>query len=146
MFRGDANKVIAFDLHVSQKTVETHGARLMRKLEAESFADLIRCYVMAFGLEGHVPPIRRASRGVSSGLARAAGGRTNSRVRDYVVTRFRLRGSNARGVPRVATARHASARHRPPTARLMFFSDLAVAPIALALRCFVLGMVTAILG
>jgi hypothetical protein len=65
--------VIAFDLQVSQKTVETHRARLMRKLQAESFADLIRCYVMAFGHEGHMPPIRRASRRVSPRLAKAAG-------------------------------------------------------------------------
>jgi DNA-binding NarL/FixJ family response regulator len=73
IFRGDANKVIAFDLHVSQKTVETHRARLMRKLQAESFAELIRCYVMAFGLDGHAPPIRRASRRMSPRLAKAAG-------------------------------------------------------------------------
>jgi two-component system response regulator FixJ len=63
--RGEANKLIAFDLHVSQKTVETHRARLMRKLRAESFADLIRCYIMAFGFEGDVPQIRPASRAVS---------------------------------------------------------------------------------
>ena len=71
--RGDANKVIAFDLQVSQKTVETHRARLMRKLQAESFADLIRRYVMAFGHDGHMPSVRRASRRVSPRPAKASG-------------------------------------------------------------------------
>jgi DNA-binding CsgD family transcriptional regulator len=62
ILRGDANKAIAFDMKLNQKTVETHRARLMRKLQAESLVDLIRTYFMAFGLAGHPPRIRPASR------------------------------------------------------------------------------------
>jgi two-component system, LuxR family, response regulator FixJ len=39
---GQANKVIAFDLGVSQRTVELHRARVMRKLGMRSLADLVR--------------------------------------------------------------------------------------------------------
>jgi two-component system response regulator FixJ len=46
---GHANKVIAFDLDLSQRTVEIHRARVMEKMEARSLADLVR---MAILLEG----------------------------------------------------------------------------------------------
>jgi FixJ family two-component response regulator len=39
--RGQANKVIAMDLGVSQRTVELHRARVMRKLKMRSLADLV---------------------------------------------------------------------------------------------------------
>jgi two-component system response regulator FixJ len=39
---GESNKAIAFDLGLSQKTVETHRARVMRKLQAKSLAQLVR--------------------------------------------------------------------------------------------------------
>ena len=39
--RGQANKVIALDLGVSQRTVELHRARVMRKLKMRSLADLV---------------------------------------------------------------------------------------------------------
>ncbi len=39
---GQANKVIALDLGVSQRTVELHRARVMRKLGMRSLADLVR--------------------------------------------------------------------------------------------------------
>ena len=39
---GRANKVIAGDLGVSQRTVEIHRARVMEKMHARSLADLVR--------------------------------------------------------------------------------------------------------
>jgi two-component system, LuxR family, response regulator FixJ len=39
--RGHANKVIALDLGVSQRTVELHRARVMRKLKMRSLAELV---------------------------------------------------------------------------------------------------------
>jgi two-component system, LuxR family, response regulator FixJ len=42
MVHGHANKVIARDLGVSIRTVETHRANLMRKLGVHSVADLVR--------------------------------------------------------------------------------------------------------
>lgn len=40
--KGHANKVIAMDLDVSQRTVEIHRARVMEKMQARSLADLVR--------------------------------------------------------------------------------------------------------
>lgn len=42
MVEGKANKVIAIDLDISQRTVEIHRARVMEKLEAHSLAHLVR--------------------------------------------------------------------------------------------------------
>lgn len=39
---GKANKVVAYELGISHKTVESHRARVMAKLEVQSFADLVR--------------------------------------------------------------------------------------------------------
>lgn len=39
---GLANKVIAMDLDLSQRTVEIHRARVMEKMNARSLADLVR--------------------------------------------------------------------------------------------------------
>jgi FixJ family two-component response regulator len=39
--RGQANKVIAMDLGVSQRTVELHRARVMKKLKMRSVAELV---------------------------------------------------------------------------------------------------------
>lgn len=40
--RGLANKVIAMDLELSQRTVEIHRARVMEKMHARSLAELVR--------------------------------------------------------------------------------------------------------
>ena len=44
---GEANKVIAARLGISQRTVETHRATVMKKLKARSFADLVRLAIAA---------------------------------------------------------------------------------------------------
>lgn len=50
MIEGKANKVIAIDLDISQRTVEIHRARVMEKLDAHSLAHLVRM-VMAVDSE-----------------------------------------------------------------------------------------------
>jgi two-component system CheB/CheR fusion protein len=44
---GEANKVIAARLGISQRTVETHRAKVMKKLKARSIADLVRLAIAA---------------------------------------------------------------------------------------------------
>lgn len=47
--RGDANKVIAIDLGLSQRTVEIHRAHVMEKMDCRSLADLVRAVVRLDG-------------------------------------------------------------------------------------------------
>jgi FixJ family two-component response regulator len=46
---GKANKVIAIDLGVSERTVEIHRARVMQKMGAESLPHLVRMAIQARG-------------------------------------------------------------------------------------------------
>ena len=49
---GQSNKGIAYLLGASPRTVETHRARVMRKMAAESFADLVRMVLAAQRVHG----------------------------------------------------------------------------------------------
>ncbi len=40
--RGSSNKIVAYDLHISRRTVEIHRARLMEKMHAPSLAHLVK--------------------------------------------------------------------------------------------------------
>ena len=44
---GKANKVIAYDLDISQRTVETYRANVMTKMQARSLSELVRMAITA---------------------------------------------------------------------------------------------------
>jgi two-component system, LuxR family, response regulator FixJ len=52
---GKANKVIAAELSLSEKTVEVHRSRVMQKLEADSLATLVRTAIL-LGAAPSQPP------------------------------------------------------------------------------------------
>jgi two-component system response regulator FixJ len=49
---GQPNKVIAFDLGISVRTVEVHRARMMERLGVRQFAEAVRLSVLATLAEG----------------------------------------------------------------------------------------------
>ena len=44
---GKANKVVAFELGISTRTIELHRSRIMRKMDANSLSDLVRVALIA---------------------------------------------------------------------------------------------------
>ncbi len=54
---GHANKVIGFELNISERTVEVHRARLMSKLEATTLAQLVRIKVTVEQGTAHSPKL-----------------------------------------------------------------------------------------
>jgi two-component system response regulator FixJ len=48
---GRSNKVIAYELDISPRTVEIHRAHVMEKMEAKSLSDLVRA-ALAVGISG----------------------------------------------------------------------------------------------
>lgn len=54
LLRGHANKVIAYELGISPRTVEIHRARVMAKMEAKSLPHLIRM-ALAAGVTSDMP-------------------------------------------------------------------------------------------
>jgi two-component system response regulator TtrR len=47
--RGRANKVIAIELGISERTVEIHRGRMMRKMGVRSLADLLHLLPPDYG-------------------------------------------------------------------------------------------------
>lgn len=55
LITGKSNKQVASDLGISRRTVESHRAHIMEKLEAGSLAELVRCALQE-GPQGLPPP------------------------------------------------------------------------------------------
>lgn len=55
IINGNANKVIALELNISERTVELHRSRIMKKMRARSVTDLVRS-TMAVSQNGPVTP------------------------------------------------------------------------------------------
>ncbi|MGH9145658.1 MAG: response regulator transcription factor, partial [Vicinamibacterales bacterium] len=53
--RGLPNKEIAYELGTSEKTVKTHRGRVMRKLEVDSVAALVRLILTTNGKSSEPP-------------------------------------------------------------------------------------------
>jgi two-component system response regulator FixJ len=47
---GRSNKVVAYELGISPRTVEIHRARIMDKMNASSLSDLVRIVLAAEGI------------------------------------------------------------------------------------------------
>jgi DNA-binding NarL/FixJ family response regulator len=71
--RGQANKVIAMDLCVSQRTVELHRARVMKKLRMRSVAELVHALDRIGGLAAAGADVATAG-AASSAAMRAPNG------------------------------------------------------------------------
>lgn len=69
--QGHANKVIAFDLGLSEKTVEVHRSRVMRKLNVRSLAELVRFEITASSIRSasRAPLPRKVQHAVAEAYA-----------------------------------------------------------------------------
>ncbi len=47
---GQANKVVAIDLEISERTVEIHRSQVMQKMEAKNLADLVKMKILLGGV------------------------------------------------------------------------------------------------
>ena len=47
LLQGKSNRVVGENLHISERTVEVHRSRIMRRLNVTSFAELVRMSVQA---------------------------------------------------------------------------------------------------
>jgi len=47
LVEGKANKIVAFELGISIRTVETHRARILSKMQVRSLADLVKLFLAA---------------------------------------------------------------------------------------------------
>ncbi len=56
LIAGKANKVIAMDLEISERTVEFHRGKIMKKMRARSLAELINMvHTPALGSDPRMP-------------------------------------------------------------------------------------------
>lgn len=51
LVKGQANKTVAYELGISARTVEVYRAKLMEKMQASAFADLVRLSLLAGDLD-----------------------------------------------------------------------------------------------
>ncbi|MFX8922172.1 LuxR C-terminal-related transcriptional regulator, partial [Acinetobacter baumannii] len=51
LVKGQANKTVAYELGISARTVEVSRAKLMEKMQASAFADLVRLSLLAGDLD-----------------------------------------------------------------------------------------------
>jgi two-component system response regulator FixJ len=58
VLEGLQNKMIAFNLGISSRTVEVHRANVMAKMEARNLAELMRMVITSGGI---APPVANGS-------------------------------------------------------------------------------------
>ena len=71
MVEGKPNKVMAVELNLSQRTVEVHRANVMRKMEMDSVAGLVRAFLLT---KGERLPVARSRFGVYAAMEKGRRG------------------------------------------------------------------------
>lgn len=54
---GKSNRIISHELEISEKTVEIHRSRVMKKLQVDSFAQLVRLFTLFDFYTKHIPGV-----------------------------------------------------------------------------------------